>query len=70
MTDTPAPARSIPLEVVADAPPSLVHHYIGYRALVRAKVTAIRAEQAGGFDLDTVAASVAAKPGHSGRRVQ
>jgi len=30
----------------------------------------IRAEQAGGFDLDTVAASVAAKPGHSGRRVQ
>jgi predicted kinase len=30
-----------------DAPPSLVHHYIGYRALVRAKVTAIRAEQAG-----------------------
>ncbi|WP_299020355.1 AAA family ATPase [uncultured Dietzia sp.] len=30
-----------------DAPPSLVHHYIGYRALVRAKVTAIRAGQAG-----------------------
>lgn len=30
-----------------DAPPSLVHHYIGYRALVRAKVTAIRAEQSG-----------------------
>ena len=29
----------------------------------------IRAEQAGGFDLATVAASVAAKPGHSGRRV-
>lgn len=29
-----------------DAPPSLVHHYIAYRALVRAKVTAIRAEQA------------------------
>ncbi|WP_216693379.1 bifunctional aminoglycoside phosphotransferase/ATP-binding protein [Dietzia psychralcaliphila] len=28
-----------------DAPSSLVHHYIGYRALVRAKVTAIRAEQ-------------------------
>ena len=30
----------------------------------------IRAEQAGGFDLDTVAASVAAKPGNNGRRVQ
>mgnify|MGYP000905665733 CR=1 FL=1 len=29
-----------------DAPPSLVHHYLAYRALVRAKVTAIRAEQA------------------------
>ncbi|HJC60056.1 MAG TPA: AAA family ATPase [Candidatus Dietzia intestinigallinarum] len=29
-----------------DAPPSLVHHYMGYRALVRAKVTAIRAAQA------------------------
>ncbi|KAA0918149.1 AAA family ATPase [Dietzia sp. ANT_WB102] len=29
-----------------DAPPSLVHHYIAYRALVRSKVTAIRAEQA------------------------
>lgn len=28
-----------------DAPSSLVHHYIGYRALVRSKVTAIRAEQ-------------------------
>src|SRR5699024_5199693 len=28
-----------------DAPPSLVHHYMGYRALVRAKVTAIRAAQ-------------------------
>lgn len=36
-----------------DAPPSLVHHYIGYRALVRAKVAAIRAEQSddgGGVD--------------------
>lgn len=35
-----------------DAPPSLVHHYIGYRALVRSKVTAIRAEQSrsGGVD--------------------
>ena len=36
-----------------DAPPSLVHHYIGYRALVRAKVAAIRAEQSddgGGAD--------------------
>ncbi|MCY1659029.1 AAA family ATPase [Dietzia sp. SL131] len=30
-----------------DAPPSLVHHYIAYRALVRSKVTAIRAEQVG-----------------------
>ena len=36
-----------------DAPSSLAHHYIAYRALVRAKVTAIRAEQAadgGGTD--------------------
>ena len=35
-----------------DAPSSLVHHYIGYRALVRSKVTAIRAEQSrsGGAD--------------------
>ncbi|AWH91066.1 AAA family ATPase [Dietzia lutea] len=33
-----------------DAPPSLVHHYIGYRALVRSKVTAIRAEQAADGD--------------------
>ncbi|MDV8002037.1 AAA family ATPase [Rhodococcus sp. IEGM 1408] len=35
-----------------DAPTSLVHHYIGYRALVRAKVAAIRAEQSddGGAD--------------------
>ena len=35
------------------APSSLVHHYIAYRALVRSKVTAIRAEQAadgGGAD--------------------
>lgn len=31
-----------------DAPPSLVHHYLAYRALVRAKVTAIRAEQGEG----------------------
>ncbi|MBB1028544.1 AAA family ATPase, partial [Dietzia sp. DQ11-38-2] len=30
-----------------DAPPSLVHHYIGYRAVVRSKVTAIRADQTG-----------------------
>ncbi|PAY24565.1 gluconate kinase [Dietzia natronolimnaea] len=30
-----------------DAPSSLVHHYIGYRALVRSKVTAIRADQSG-----------------------
>ena len=30
-----------------DAPPSLVHHYMAYRAVVRSKVTAIRAEQAG-----------------------
>lgn len=30
-----------------EAPPSLVHHFIGYRALVRAKVAAIRAEQSG-----------------------
>lgn len=35
-----------------EAPTSLVHHYIGYRALVRAKVAAIRAEQSddGGVD--------------------
>ena len=33
-----------------DAPASLVHHYIGYRALVRSKVTAIRAEQAADGD--------------------
>lgn len=30
----------------------------------------IRAEQAGGFDLATVAASLATPSGHSGRRVQ
>jgi len=30
----------------------------------------IRAEQAGGFDLATVTASLAAPSGHSGRRVQ
>lgn len=35
-----------------DAPSSLVHHYIGYRALVRAKVTAIRAEQSENFGAD------------------
>lgn len=35
-----------------DAPASLVHHYMAYRALVRAKVTAIRAEQ-GGADATT-----------------
>ena len=29
------------------APPSLVHHYIAYRALVRAKVACLRAEQGG-----------------------
>lgn len=29
-----------------DAPPTLVHHYLAYRALVRSKVTAIRADQA------------------------
>lgn len=29
-----------------DAPPTLAHHYLAYRALVRSKVTAIRAEQA------------------------
>jgi predicted kinase len=28
-----------------DAPPSLVHHYQAYRALVRAKVTCLRAQQ-------------------------
>lgn len=36
-----------------DAPPTLVHHYLAYRALVRSKVTAIRAGQAddgGGAD--------------------
>ncbi|MCT2058294.1 bifunctional aminoglycoside phosphotransferase/ATP-binding protein [Dietzia cinnamea] len=33
-----------------DAPPSLIHHYIGYRAIVRSKVTAIRAEQAADGD--------------------
>lgn len=31
-----------------EAPPSLVHHYMAYRALVRAKVTAIRAGQGSG----------------------
>ena len=31
-----------------DAPTSLAHHYLAYRALVRAKVTAIRAEQGEG----------------------
>jgi aminoglycoside phosphotransferase family enzyme/predicted kinase len=35
-----------------DAPPSLVHHYIGYRALVRSKVTAIRAAQSAGGGAD------------------
>ncbi|MET3860849.1 aminoglycoside phosphotransferase family enzyme/predicted kinase [Dietzia sp. 2505] len=35
-----------------DAPSSLVHHYIGYRALVRSKVTAIRAEQSGSGGAD------------------
>lgn len=34
-----------------DAPPSLVHHYMAYRALVRAKVTAIRAGQGDGTGL-------------------
>ncbi len=33
-------------ELAADAaPPSLVHHYVAYRAFVRAKVAAIRADQ-------------------------
>lgn len=36
-----------------DAPTSLVHHYMAYRALVRAKVTAIRAAQGSGTDSGT-----------------
>ncbi|NLD85915.1 MAG: AAA family ATPase [Actinomycetales bacterium] len=49
-----------------DAPPSLVHHYLAYRALVRAKVTAIRAEQADQAD-KAGQADQAGQSGQAGR---
>nr|WP_238588635.1 bifunctional aminoglycoside phosphotransferase/ATP-binding protein [Rhodococcus pyridinivorans] len=55
-------------EVSGDHPPSsLVHHYIAYRALVRAKVTALRYEQGDAAARETATGFVELLEGHLDR---
>ncbi|KHJ70387.1 AAA family ATPase [Rhodococcus sp. Chr-9] len=55
-------------EVSGDHPPSsLVHHYIAYRALVRAKVTALRYEQGDAAARETATGLVELLEGHLDR---